>query len=176
MKSSVDLVPDSLARVLQMFCGCRHMCVFPLPQLYARGVGQDGHYSDILKNVRVSALFVGLVRHGQWHRVLAGGVEAGQFQHDLLLRGLIEFTLSKQSARAIERFPPPTFDLGHGWPRRRRRSASGGNRKSQDFMGIPHQPAPADSAAVSQNSRKSMRLHPSMPNIFMFTSVVLPPR
>ena len=100
-----------------------------------------------------------------------------QFQHDLLLRGLIELTLSKQSARAIERFAPPGFDLGYGWPRHRRRSASGGgNRKSQDFCDIPHQFPPEDSAAVSQNSRKSMRLHPSMPNIFMFTSVVFPPR
>ena len=46
----------------------------------------------------------------------------------------------------------------------------------QDVLGIPHQPAPEDMAAVSQNSRKSMRRQPSRPNIFIFTSVVLPPR
>jgi hypothetical protein len=36
-----------------------------------------------------------------------------QLENDLLLRGLIEFALFKQSARAIERFAPPCFDLGH---------------------------------------------------------------
>ena len=37
-----------------------------------------------------------------------------QFEHDLLLRSLIKFTLREQSACAIERFAPPRFDFDHG--------------------------------------------------------------
>ena len=100
-----------------------------------------------------------------------------QFQHDLHLGGLVELSFRKQSARAIERFSAPMLDLFNGQPDRQDRCSFGGSgRELQDVFGIPHQPAPEDMAAVSQNSRKSMRLHSSMPNIFIFTSVVFPPR